>query len=513
MDTRTGEKVLFGDELHSRLRFNRRGLVGMAKMGESTYGSQFFITLADVRSQLDGKCTLFGRVEGDGIYNVVRIAEAENVEATDRPVYPFKITGAEVLEMPRGEPWASMRKRERVAKRTAPQDEEMEGKVKKKAKTKRDKALLSFGDEAGGDDDTALRIQSKPKFNTSLIHGPTDTEDLAPNGQPETGSDKVRTRPADISARKQTQESHRERAPREKTALRRRSSPNSPPKGSIATPRSPQTHRRKPSFHDPITQLPLKDPESPSRSPSRSGTDSPKLPLKPSTSAINAEIAALKASMRRTVPSAPEQPRKKSALQQLIPETSIRGRKRPRPGDGAIGTGANNDSSALRMLNAFRARLEGADRGQTAGQGRTNGINGVSRRQQQQPGKTVKEKDPPADDEKEEGEEATLCDLHFIVNCQSCSKWDHQHRSNPSNANDLDHPNNSDQDDDAEGTAWISHALSFEKDRLGKDLTWKKKNEEELVVIDPREKERDIRGNSKRGGGIRMDREWGGRGS
>jgi peptidyl-prolyl cis-trans isomerase SDCCAG10 len=39
----------------------------------------------------------------------------------------------------------------------------------------------------------------------------------------------------------------------------------------------------------------------------------------------------------------------------------------------------------------------------------------------------------------------------------------------------------------------MSHALSFEKDRLGKDLTWKKKNEEELIVIDPREKEKTIR--------------------
>jgi peptidyl-prolyl cis-trans isomerase SDCCAG10 len=29
--------------------------------------------------------------------------------------------------------------------------------------------------------------------------------------------------------------------------------------------------------------------------------------------------------------------------------------------------------------------------------------------------------------------------------------------------------------------------LSFAKDRLGKDLEWKRKNEEELLVIDPRE--------------------------
>ena len=51
----------------------------MANSGPNTNGSQFFITLADVRAQLDGNWTMFGRVEGDGIYNVVRIAEAENV--------------------------------------------------------------------------------------------------------------------------------------------------------------------------------------------------------------------------------------------------------------------------------------------------------------------------------------------------------------------------------------------------------------------------------------------------
>lgn len=47
------------------------------------------------------------------------------------------------------------------------------------------------------------------------------------------------------------------------------------------------------------------------------------------------------------------------------------------------------------------------------------------------------------------------------------------------------------QDDENEG--WMSHALSFGKDRLGKDLTWKQRGEDELVVIDPREKEKTIR--------------------
>ena len=77
-----------------------------------------------------------------------------------------------------------------------------------------------------------------------------------------------------------------------------------------------------------------------------------------------------------------------------------------------------------------------------------------------------------------EEDEATICDLHFIANCQSCSKWDQDGAK--------------EEDEDLGGTGWMSHKLSFAKDRLGKDLEWKRKNEEELVVIDPREREKDL---------------------
>ncbi|KAI5285061.1 Peptidyl-prolyl isomerase cwc27, partial [Ascosphaera acerosa] len=101
-DPATGERVVFRDEIHSRLRFGRRGLVGMAKGeggGDAGYGSQFFVTLGDCRRELDGTCTLFGRLEGDSIYRVVTIADAELVAGSDRPVYPVRITGCEVTEL------------------------------------------------------------------------------------------------------------------------------------------------------------------------------------------------------------------------------------------------------------------------------------------------------------------------------------------------------------------------------------------------------------------------------
>lgn len=79
----------------------------------------------------------------------------------------------------------------------------------------------------------------------------------------------------------------------------------------------------------------------------------------------------------------------------------------------------------------------------------------------------------PLTDTKEE--EEIPCDLHFVVGCQSCRAWDKE-----------------DQEESDDDAGWMSHALTFAKDRLGKDLEWKRKNEQELVVIDPREKAREL---------------------
>ena len=113
------------------MKFNRRGMVGMAKgTGVGGYGSQFFITLGDCRAELDGKCTMFGRVEGDGIYNVVKIAETDLIEGSERPMYPEKILKAEIVELPKGDAWQKMRRRIKVAERV------VEAPVKKKVPKK-----------------------------------------------------------------------------------------------------------------------------------------------------------------------------------------------------------------------------------------------------------------------------------------------------------------------------------------------------------------------------------------
>ena len=86
----------FQDEINSRLKFNRRGLLGMANEGKDTNASQFFFTLG-ATPELQGKNTMFGRIEGDTIFNLVKMADAELTDGSERPMYPTKITGSEII--------------------------------------------------------------------------------------------------------------------------------------------------------------------------------------------------------------------------------------------------------------------------------------------------------------------------------------------------------------------------------------------------------------------------------
>ncbi|KAF6219957.1 hypothetical protein HO133_003782 [Letharia lupina] len=417
----------FEDEFHSRLKFSRRGLLGMANEGtKGSNGSQFFLTLGETR-ELEGRNTLFGRVVGDTIYNLMKMGEAELQagEGTDRPIYPTTFTGAEILV----NPFEDMVMREVKARTEVGQKQE----GKKKGKKKGAKVLLSFGGEEG-EDGVVEPVLKKEKFNTKLVSasgdaGPKKAVNRALK-PPERGVEK---------------------------SIRRRSSRSKTP-----------PHRVEPNKE---MQLPLPQDEEPSRSPSSSPEPAQVDKVSSLLDKTNAQIADLKASMKRNVQMAPAaDTRKKSALEQMIPETSMRGRKRKHNGD------APADKQTLDILNAFRAKLEQAPpeiepakTHVTHEQDKQDGVNGHDK-------KEVINNDDDDDDD----DEAKLCDLHFIANCQSCQSW-YNDMSNNANG----------QDDDNQG--WMYHALSFEKDRLGKDLNWKKKNEEELVVIDPREKAKDIR--------------------
>ncbi|EER27564.1 peptidyl-prolyl cis-trans isomerase, cyclophilin-type domain containing protein [Coccidioides posadasii C735 delta SOWgp] len=466
------QKIVFGDEIHSRLKFNRRGLVGMAKGEDGRYGSQFFITLAPAERELTGTCTLFGRLEGESIYNIVKIAEAELVEGTERPVYSVKITGCEVDDL--GPFDGQLRKREKIA--IAEKEPEVRKESSKKKK-KQVKTLLSFG--AGEEEDEeSLPISKpkKPKFNTSLVMDMLPADEKRRGSLPERSSQSATQTSGSVEQHSNSRLSGKQfRSP-----LRSH---------------SPQTSRR--LSRDPNTQLPLPDPESP-RSPSPSPDQSPQ---RSRASKLNAEIESLKASMRRTTgPASSEPTRIKSALESLIPKNSIRGRKRPAPGsaNGADTNGRSEEADTLKRLNAFKAKLEKADEEATKKKPQ------ISKSSTTTTTTTITNDEPtrqPQTSRRElgdaEDEEAQICDLHFIANCQSCRAWDLRDSGTGLGA---DH-----EDDNA--MDWMTHELKFAKDRLGKDQTWKESNRDvdDLVVIDPRQKEKEIRGGRKQESG--RDRE------
>ncbi|KAF7547072.1 hypothetical protein G7Z17_g7983 [Cylindrodendrum hubeiense] len=409
MDQRLGKNggptgINFKDEFHSRLKFNRRGLLGMANESRpNTNGSQFFFTL-DKTEELNGKNTMFGRIAGDTIYNLAKIGESEVDGATERPTYTVKIERIEILV----NPFEDMKKRTRVA---AQAPSKLPAGKDKKKKRKGGKQLLSFGDEEGDED---VPVFKKAKFDTRLV-----MEDPEGNTQPKEKSAKLKKKKDEPRPKSVTPESEEDRDERRPV---RQSQPEKQP--------------------------------SPDRRYDEDLSPEPEAPKKTALERANEEIAALKASMRRTVHSEqPVEEKKKSVLESMIPETSMKARKR-RPGTN--NATASDEQRTLRMLKAFQSKLEKAPAEKDTAT--------VSHQEQEEEAGA-----------QGAGEEAALCDLHFIANCQSCTSWDKQGN------------------DESDDEGWMSHSLSFAADKLGKDLRNRKKGEDELVVIDPREKARTLK--------------------
>ncbi|EFW99570.1 peptidyl-prolyl cis trans isomerase [Grosmannia clavigera kw1407] len=437
MDERRGlnagpQGINFKDEFHSRLKFSRRGLLGMANEGKpDTNGSQFFFTL-DKTDELNGKNTMFGRVAGPTIYNLTKMGQVEVHEGTERPLYPIVIKNIEIVT----NPFTDMRKQERVARYEERQAAPAE---KKKSKRKKgvNKTLLSFGDDIEEDEDEVEVTQGKHKVTKTGKSKRTESR----RGDGETQSMTVvgKADPEDQAAEN-------------KSALPSRAAP------PAATPGF--------SLEDDasLAELELGSETSPM--------------VKSELDKTNAEIAALKASMRRTVRTEPANIQKtKSVLESLTPANTARGKKLSK----SHGL-SSHDEKTLKLLGRFESKLEAES---------------ASRGKESLPSANqLKDSGDGTGAEEEHGE---VCDLHFISNCQSCRPWDR------------DQEDNGDDDDDD----WMIHTLNCEADRLGKDLSNRRKAEDELIVIDPREKAqtlkeekratRDARGSDNGRGGRAWD--------
>lgn len=146
----------FKDEFHQRLRYTRRGLVGMANAGANDNASQFFFTL-DATPDLNKKHSLFGKVTGPTIFNMMRLNELDMSEKDEeRPKRPPFIKKTTILNFG---PFEGMVKRElevrydfdlgkRINVKEYQKQRELEKQKKYKSKAVKNFGLLSFGDEA-----------------------------------------------------------------------------------------------------------------------------------------------------------------------------------------------------------------------------------------------------------------------------------------------------------------------------------------------------------------------------
>nr|XP_011770341.1 LOW QUALITY PROTEIN: peptidyl-prolyl cis-trans isomerase CWC27 homolog [Macaca nemestrina] len=151
----------FKDEFHSRLRFNRRGLVAMANAGSHDNGSQFFFTLGRA-DELNNKHTIFGKVTGDTVYNMLRLSEVD-IDDEERPHNPHKIKSCEVLFNPFDDIVPREIKR--------PKKEKPEEEVKKlKPKGTKNFSLLSFGEEAEEEEEEVNRVSQSMKGKSKSSH-------------------------------------------------------------------------------------------------------------------------------------------------------------------------------------------------------------------------------------------------------------------------------------------------------------------------------------------------------
>ncbi len=152
----------FKDEFHSRLRFVRRGLVAMANSGvKDDNGSQFFFTLNSC-PELQNKHTIFGKVTGNTIYNMIKLEESD-VDQNERPLFPHKIISTEILLNPFTD----------IIPRTLKKKNEPKIDEKPKVKGSKNFNLLSFGDEAEEEEEEVIlaskEFQGKSKSSHDLL--------------------------------------------------------------------------------------------------------------------------------------------------------------------------------------------------------------------------------------------------------------------------------------------------------------------------------------------------------
>ncbi|EMD38986.1 hypothetical protein CERSUDRAFT_46786 [Gelatoporia subvermispora B] len=196
----------FEDEIHPRLRYAHRGLVAMANNGtKNSNDSQFFITL-DRADELHGKHTLFGRVIGDTIFNVLKIGEME-IGEDERPVYPPKIKTIRIIDNPFDDIVPRITAEEKRVQQRAKERAQREREEEQRRRgAKKDVKLLSFGGDEGAEEEP-VTFKKKP-----IVRPDSSIPNVVPPTTKEKSS-KTRERPAEIPPEeKEKKESKKDKA-------------------------------------------------------------------------------------------------------------------------------------------------------------------------------------------------------------------------------------------------------------------------------------------------------------
>ena len=179
--TGTGGETIWGgrpfkDEIHGRILFNHRGQLAMANDNKPhTNMSQFFVTLGPCE-WLNRKHTIFGKVTGDTIFNLMRMGETE-VRENDRPVEPITLLGIDVLWNPFDDIIPRVIKKEVVV---AEKQETAQEAAKRKRKATRDLKLLSFGEE---EEESAKISLPRKDTESSSSSSSSSSKDIGGNGK------------------------------------------------------------------------------------------------------------------------------------------------------------------------------------------------------------------------------------------------------------------------------------------------------------------------------------------
>ncbi|CAI4220612.1 unnamed protein product, partial [Auanema sp. JU1783] len=142
----------------------------MANAGPNDNGSQFFITIGtEGTPSLNKKHTLFGKVVGPTVYNMLNIANCD-IGEDERPKTINKILGAKIVSNPFND----------IVPREPKKKEKKKDKKKEEKKVETKKLnLLSFGDEAEEDEAEIEQVNKKLNIKGKSAHDVLQDEKLS----------------------------------------------------------------------------------------------------------------------------------------------------------------------------------------------------------------------------------------------------------------------------------------------------------------------------------------------